>query len=53
MSRTHATLIAADVDAHPHPTGHAEVVDAIAAGDPAAALDAVDHYLNRSIEALA
>ncbi|WP_207842818.1 FadR/GntR family transcriptional regulator [Williamsia soli] len=52
MSRTHATLIAADVDAHPHPTGHAEVVDAIAAGDSAAALAAVDHYLDRSIEAL-
>jgi DNA-binding FadR family transcriptional regulator len=52
MNRTHATLIAADVDAHPHPTGHAEVVDAIAAGDPIAALAAVDHYLNRSIEAL-
>ncbi|MBA4021535.1 MAG: GntR family transcriptional regulator [Gordonia sp.] len=52
MSRTHATLIAADVDAHPHPTGHAEVVDAVAAGDSAGALAAVDHYLDRSIEAL-
>lgn len=52
MERTHATLIAADVDAHPHPTGHAEVVEAISKGDANAALAAVEHYLNRSIEVL-
>ncbi|PXW31377.1 UNVERIFIED_CONTAM: DNA-binding FadR family transcriptional regulator [Williamsia faeni] len=52
MGRTHATLIAADVDAHPHPTGHAEVVEAISKGDSAAALAAVDHYLTKSVEAL-
>lgn len=50
MGRTHATLIAADIQSHPHPTGHAEVVTAIAAGDPVAAQAAVDCYLDRSIE---
>lgn len=50
MERTHATLIAADIHSHPHPTGHAEVVTAIAAGDPVAAQAAVDCYLDRSIE---
>jgi DNA-binding FadR family transcriptional regulator len=52
MARTHATLIAADLESHPHPTGHAEVVTAISDGDPDAAQAAVVCYLDRSIEIL-
>jgi DNA-binding FadR family transcriptional regulator len=52
MARTHATVIAADAQSHPHPTGHAEVVAAIRDRDPVAAEAAVACYLDRSIEVL-